>query len=823
MKPAATLLFGLFSAATVYANSNTPEQEVIVKDKAETPLTSKQTLTAEDIDKRPTGDGNITDLLKTNPAVQFSNSGNNSLNQGEITPSKISIHGSTSYQNAFTLDGMSMNNDLDPADGSRGVTATKLGSDEQGFYVDSKLIESVTVLDSNISAEYGGFVGGVVDTRTKSWDGETSANVYYRQTDSNWGKQVYDNKLKFDSSENNVASPARFQPSYKKNSYGASFSTGITDNLGLVASVSRRESTIPMVSVGGTAAGLENGNYVKFQTPDQTKNQSRVSDNIFTKLTWYQSARTTFNASLAYSGYTAEMFQNGMANSDYKTNHDGLSATLQMEHMFDFGSLDLSAGYQHLSDDRKSEQNYLVNLWEMDSNFKPVGYASGGPGSLKSEQDNLSLKTKLAVNPKQFGATTHSFVVGGELNKTDAEYIRNQDYFMNTRQDMGFMQMDMATVFKAGTYDAGYTDAALYLEDTINIGNVTVRPGVRVERDTFVEETNFSPRVSADWDIFGTNDSVITVGANRYYGRSILAYALYEGHNGGMYNCQSNCKPNEYDGNTWQKMSDYKGLDDLVSPYSDEFTIRFSQVWRNSLWTLGYVHRTNKDEVLTRYENKGDPTCYTNCYNRVFSNDGETTSDNISLTVSNRQPIEFSGTEHSVSGSLVWQDIDSNFDQKSGYDHAENPAASNNFVYDKVWYDGKVINASDLPATDFNSPFRANVELISVLPQYDLSIYNLWQWQASHDQATRHDNSYYVDPASKEKMYKYERVDFASTFRWDVKAEWKPTFAHGVAIAMEVTNLLNNENATDSFVHKDEVYRVYEAGRQFWLQASYDY
>ena len=59
MKPAAALLFGLFSASSVYANSELPEQEVVVRDKAEAPLTSKQTLNSEDIKKRPTGDGNV--------------------------------------------------------------------------------------------------------------------------------------------------------------------------------------------------------------------------------------------------------------------------------------------------------------------------------------------------------------------------------------------------------------------------------------------------------------------------------------------------------------------------------------------------------------------------------------------------------------------------------------------------------------------------------------------------------------------------------------------------------------------------------------------
>lgn len=143
-------------------------ESVVVRDRAGESLTSFTHLTREDIARRPTEDGNITDLLKSNPAVQFSNHGDGSLQMGEIKPSNISIHGSVAYQNNYTLDGISTNSDLDPAE-QTSVTTTRLGgSDEQGFYVDSRLIDSVTVYDHNIPASFGGFTGGVIDAQTRS-------------------------------------------------------------------------------------------------------------------------------------------------------------------------------------------------------------------------------------------------------------------------------------------------------------------------------------------------------------------------------------------------------------------------------------------------------------------------------------------------------------------------------------------------------------------------------------------------------------------------------------------------------------------------------
>ncbi|MGF1909517.1 TonB-dependent receptor plug domain-containing protein [Vibrio kasasachensis] len=824
MKPATALLLGLFSTSSVYSNDELPEQEVIVRDKIEAPLTSKETLTSEDIKKRPTGDGNITDLLKTNPAVQFSNSGNNGLSQGEIKPSDISIHGSTAYQNSFTLDGMSINNDIDPADNGLGVTNSNLSSDEQGFYLDSRLIESVTVYDANVPVEFGGFTGGVVETTSRSWQGATSANVYYRQTDSSWNKTHVDDKLEFNSSNNDVSNPARFQPDYVKRSYGVTFETGITDDLGFVASISRRTSSIPMAQVGGRSIVLEGDKLAGFEYDDSIKDQTRLSDNAFAKFTWYASARTTANLSIALSQYESELFMNGVANSDYTEEHNGLATTLQIEHMLDAGTLDVSLGHQAMEDIRTGEQNYFVQLEDFTDWQNPVTFASGGPGNLRTEQNNTSLKGKMSFNPERVGKTTHQFVVGGEATHTNAKYIREETYFRNGYRGMwDFMASanyaNQVDAFFAGTYTTKYTNAALFAEDTIKVDDFTIRLGLRAERDDFVENNNFAPRFTASWDVLSNGNTVLTAGANRYYGRSMLTYALYEGQNAGLKHCYMMCDPNSEQQDSWTSTSDYEGMSDLKTPYNDELSLGLQQMWRNSIWSLNYVHRLGRDEVRSRpkYPGTSDPN---EARIRTFDSGGETKHDSVSLTVRNRLPVMIENVRNQLSASLVWQQTQSNTPSDMGYAFFD---PNTNLDYDKVWYDGKIINAADLPSTDFNSPLRANVEWIAELPQYGTTLYNLWQWQDGRAQATRHENDYAVDPSTGKQVLKYQRVDFEDTFRWDLKAEWKPSFAKGAAVSAEITNLLDNKNATDSFVHEAEVYRIYEAGRQFWLQASYDY
>ena len=824
MKRAVALLFSFFSASSVYANNDLLKQEVIVKDKVEAPLTGKETLNSDDIRKRPTGDGNITDLLKTNPAVQFSNSDNNGLNQGEIKPSDISIHGSTAYQNSFTLDGMSINNDIDPANNRLGVTNSNLSSDEQGFYLDSRLIESVTVYDANVPVEFGGFTGGVVETTSRSWQGATSANVYYRQTDSAWNKAHVDDKLNFDSNNNGISNPARFQPDYTKHSYGISFETGITDDLGFIASFSRRASSIPMANAGGKSVIMVGPTLSGFEYQDSIKDQTRVSDNAFAKLTWYAAPRTTANLSMAFSQYESGLFMNGVANSDYTDEHSGLSTTLQIEHMFDAGTLDIAVGHQAMADVRTSEQNYFVQLEDFTDWQNPVTYASGGPGNLRTEQNNTSLKGKMTFNPQRVGDTTHQFVIGAEATHTNAEYIRDETYFRNgyrgTWDSMDWLNFaDQVDAFFAGTYTTTYTNTAFFTEDTIKIKDLTLRAGLRFEHDDFVENNNLAPRLTASWDIFGSGYTVLTAGANRYYGRSMLTYALYEGQNAGLKHCYMMCNSNSEQQDNWTTTSDYEGMTDLKTPYNDEISLGLQQMWHNSIWSLNYVYRLGHDEVRSRpkYLNTDDPN---EARIRTFDNGGKTTHDAVSLTVRNRLPMVIKNVNNQLTAALVWQQTQSNTPSDMGYSFFD---PNTNLDYDKVWYDGQIINAADLPSTDFNTPLRANIEWIAKLPQYGTTIYNLWQWQQGRAQATRHENDYAVDPATGKQVLKYQRVDFSNTFRWDLKAQWQPSIAYGAAVSVEITNLLDNKNATDSFVHQGSVYRTYEAGRQFWLQISYDY
>ena len=91
------------------------------------------------------GNGDIATALRSNPAVQFNDTGRSSRNMGEIRPDDFSINGAPYYQNLFLLDGATINNDIDPAvnaDSPGNVNnAVDVPSASQGIAVDGTAVD----------------------------------------------------------------------------------------------------------------------------------------------------------------------------------------------------------------------------------------------------------------------------------------------------------------------------------------------------------------------------------------------------------------------------------------------------------------------------------------------------------------------------------------------------------------------------------------------------------------------------------------------------------------------------------------------------------
>lgn len=166
-------------------------EEMTVYAPVPVPVNGNTHYTSESIERLPTGNGNISDLLRTNPAVRMDSTQSTSLNQGDIRPEKISIHGASPYQNAYLIDGISATNNLNPANESDASSATNISGMSQGYYLDVSLLDNVTLYDSFVPVEFGRFNGGVIDAKIKRFNADdSSVKLGYRTTRSDWSMRI---------------------------------------------------------------------------------------------------------------------------------------------------------------------------------------------------------------------------------------------------------------------------------------------------------------------------------------------------------------------------------------------------------------------------------------------------------------------------------------------------------------------------------------------------------------------------------------------------------------------------------------------------------
>ena len=171
----------------------------------------------------------------------------------------VSISGSRFYDNNYTIDGISNNNPLDPASGTYRA-ADKLQGHPQIQYLNPQLIKQITVYNSNIPAEFGGFTGGQIDTQTINSTPDFWGKIHFRTTNDSWTKFHID-PLDYDDFEN--SNSATMQPDFKKHDFGLTINTPLNADTGLITSYQQLSSEIPLQHLDG------------FST------QSRKHENIF--------------------------------------------------------------------------------------------------------------------------------------------------------------------------------------------------------------------------------------------------------------------------------------------------------------------------------------------------------------------------------------------------------------------------------------------------------------------------------------------------------------------------------------------------------------
>lgn len=829
------------------------------------------------LNSTPNANGDIGSALKILPNVQYDNAQTSSHTPGEIDTANISISGGLFYQNNFTLDGFTMNNDLNPIGMTDGVGGTSQGlraGRSQGFNIDTSLLESITVLDSNIGAAYGGFTGGVVEANVRNprTDG-FHFDINYQHTSDKLTTYHIDEQFE----ENLINSTdEKFQPKFTKHLVKTSLEGWLNEKFGLIGAFSTTRSKIPL-NAYSTSMQYFNGTQAFGK-----RNQTRKSDNYYLKMIYNLSSDFSLEANLGYMPQFNTYFSDITKDSFRTYESGGYQAGLKGILDSKIGLWTNSLGYSLLQNSRRSDSNYYLT-WRFspeDKNWAStsVGYAmEGGVADIDQVQHSLSYKSDMRFNALEFLALEHQFQVGAELSY---QYVAREilnDYYQNLSISgvgytadlqgqscdgsidlFGVPLCSTATTTQTGTSNLlkerqgqyikrlnvlkksltklDVQSYAFYAQDDIKIfefdtiGRLNARVGVRFDGDNYMDKDSIAPRLALGYVMpWKTHQTRLNFGANRYYGRNLFSYRLYDSILKATKQLERADVSAEWVESDIQNVKSDYTFNKLDIPYSDEFMVGLSQDISTINFNAKYIKREGKDEITQR-------GTYNNYY---YSNDGRSTSDIVSISVENIVPINTYNIAHHFLLAF-----DRTLTQRS-YNLF---AADESYIKDPdILYDGKVIKYSERPTENFATPYtiRLNATQTMKLGSTRLLFNNFFRYRSGYDRMVRCLNArvcsnYDSSHADKDQYNKYH---FKGVFNWDMRLGFefrvdsllKKKVDAGMFYAnVDIINVLNSKNMTSisgangnlsagTILSTTAAYPVYDVGRQFWLQFGYKY
>lgn len=784
------------------------------------------------IEEQPKGNGDIATLLRINPAVQFDDTAFTSRNMGEIRPADISINGSLYYQNTYLVDGASFNSDLDPASNNPNHFADP-PSHTQGIALDTSLIGSLTVYDSNVPASFGGFNGGVIDAQTRDAKDTLSGKLTYRMSRSVWN-EYHINPGYAETFEQ--SSTAANQPIYDKYQASLLLEGRTASGIGLIGTFSRTHSVIPLYAHSG-------GRIPENDTP--IKDTTRQNTSASLRANWSNDSGLSLSASVIYAPTDETYFIQNARNSWFDLKQGGPIVSLRATLARNAWKVDNTLSYSDLDSSRRSEVDYW-RTWRYsdDKNWgtgtgTSINSTEGTWGNVDQTSQNLSYKLVAERDGFQAGNTEHRLQFGFEVASRKASYHRLNDHFSwitpvrtTTCTDangvvdtvacslspaLGFngqgQYLSRLTTYHAGYFEAQSTDWAVFVQDDIRAGNWSFRPGLRIDGSSLTRDANVAPRFSTSWDIGGKQTSILTAGLNRYFGRNLFAYKLREGRER-LETVQTRVATGA-NALVWSapvQSTTQTRFEELDVPYSDELSLGFNQVWGNFDFNGKYVKRRNRDEIMRLRVPSGDSSGYyaTNVYEYV--NVGRAESDIYTLSVGMRRPWQWGPASTSAQFAFDYTDVRRSYtgayqDYSTTFDEEAYNAT--------VRYQGTLMLYRDIPADSFNRPWTARLATQTRIDDWGLLWSNFLRYRAGYLGITR---TGYED-LNGERIGVYNNYDYPDSFTWDSVFEYtlKLTDSQQAYARVEVQNVLNKAN----LISGTSTAAYYEPGRSYWLELGY--
>lgn len=829
----------------------------VVLGQAENPYQGEEVIDRRAIENFAGANGDITSLLKMHPSVRFDTTQQSSNTPGELTPADISINGARFYQNNFMVDGVSINNDLDPGASSGGRSDLgsiyDLPSNAFGIALDADLLEEVRVYDSNVSAKYGRFNGGVIDAITRRPSEEFHGKVSASMSRSEWteyhinGDRMTDEEFELSADQSN-------QPEFKKITRRVMLEGHLTENFGLIGNFVRKTSEIPLYAYTG---GFESpGDAVK-------RTQTREIENFMLKGVWTPSDRLDLSFTLVDAPAQGEYYKPNQRDSDYLIDQGGQTASLTAIWTGDALTYTHKFSYKSVQTSRDAESNiYKPWRWSQDKNwgnpyrngvpFSGTNSIEGGMGDLTQVQRGFDYSLDAELEPLEFMGGTHRLSTGIQIGVQNARYTVEEDSWsaaqlrrtptvagtscmtVSGQLDSDYCSVSVNAVgaaerqyfgmlnyVRAGEIDVKQTDYALYFQDDIQIGRLNLRPGVRLDGDDYMDKKTLAPRFSAAFDFFGDQTSVLSAGVNRYYGRNLFKYRLADGRESLRWRGQRAASDDSAIPDFGELVNygvDALSFRQLDIPYDDEWMVGFSQVISGLTFDLKYVHREGRDQVVRSRASRlglepGDGVTLEKDY-FTYTNAGESRSETLALTVTPLEHLRFAGTLTTWQLGLDWNRTESSY---ATYDET---FSSNQLNDVDVYFDGKLMPYNELPSSNFNRPWTARLNTVTSIPALNLTWSNFLRYRGPYEQIYLGNPDDITVDGVEYARYLVGEVSGAPT--WDTRIKWEIPTAEEQAlyVAVDVTNVANRIN---SIVADKGGVVSYETGRQYWLEVGYTF
>ncbi len=400
-------------------------------------------------------------------------------------------------------------------------------------------------------------------------------------------------------------------------------------------------------------------------------------------------------------------------------------------------------------------------------------------------------------------------------------------YNAATGENQYFMMLNR---YKAGKFALGSTTAALFVEDELKFdfkkaGQLIARLGLRLDYDTYMQKAPIAPRfaltyVSPEWSALAGGTSV-SLGANRYYGRSLFAYRFSDGLSALEESYYRGDASTPFDENALLARGENNtNFKRLKIPYDDEFVVGLSQELKFVSVSAKYIRRFGREQVRRVCMLDGTGVCpavpvYT------YDNSGESTSDIFTFAIDTKA-LKFRALSNSFSLAYDYTNTKRAF---NSYTESHDPAANSEYAL----YKGELTRLSQLNVSNFARPHIVRLTTSHQLAfrKANLSLNNFFRYRSAYKTTIENGGT-----GSRDTPYIIEDTRIKPAFTWDMRLGLdfrvdtllaRDLEAGRLYVNIDIINLLNSANLTIYRNSKRSPQLTYELGRQFWLQVGYRY